>query len=109
MKVVRTYVVFLSHFLDECDDLEGGCRVQTGGGLIEEEDLGAGNELVGNADTALLTTRDTLPDGCTNQCVSLTVETEGVDECFNSGDTLVGADALGQRETSSKQQSLSDG
>ena len=102
MKLIETYVVFLGHFLDECDDLEGSCRVQTRGGLIKEKDLRAGDELVGNTDTALLTTRDTLSDGCADQCVSLAMKTEGVDECFDSGDALVGADGLGQREASSK-------
>lgn len=95
MKAVLTYVVFLSHFLDECDDLEGGCGVQTRSRLIKEQDLGAGNELVGNADTALLTTGDTLSDGSADQCVSLAIKTERIDERLDSGDTLVGADALG--------------
>jgi len=88
--------VFLSHILDERDNLESSGRIETRSGLIEEEDLGASDELSSDTDTALLTTGDTLSYRCTDQCVSLTVESERVDECLDAGDTLTGADGVGQ-------------
>jgi hypothetical protein len=71
-----THVVQPRQLLRIRDDLVTGSRVQPARGFIQEQDLGAGDELTRNADTSLLTTTDSLSDWGSNQCVCLILDTE---------------------------------
>jgi len=85
-------VVFLCDILDERYDLEGCGRVQTGGWLVQEEQLWTCDELSGDTDTTLLTTGDTLTDRCTDQVVGLVLKTKGSGKGFDTLDALKLAD-----------------
>ena len=99
-------VVLLDNVLYEGDDLEGSGRIKTGGGLVKEEKLRAGDELRSDTDTTLLTTRDTLSDRCSNQVVSLTLETESSQERLDTLDALKLGDVAGQRKARSEVEGL---
>lgn len=102
-------VVLLRDVFDERDDLERGGGVKTGCGLVKEEELGACDELRSNANTTLLTPRDTLSDRCADQVVSLTLQTESSEERLDALNALKLADMAGQRETRCEVQRLADG
>lgn len=102
-------VVLLGDVLYEGNDFEGSCRVETGSGLVKEEKLGAGDQLRSDTDTTLLTTRDTLPNWCSNQVVSLTLETESSEERLNTLDALKLGDVAGQRQAGCEVEGLADG
>ena len=101
-------VVLLGNVLDEADNLEGSCRVETGSRLVEEEELGAGDKLRSDTDTTLLTTRDTLSDRCSDQVISLTLETESSQERLDALDALKLGDVAGQGQTRSEVEGLAD-
>lgn len=101
-------VVLLGDILNEGDDLERGCRVETGGRLVEEKKFRAGNQLRSDTDTTLLTTRDTLSDGRSDQVVSLTLKTESGQERLDALNALELADVLGERKAGSEVERLAD-
>lgn len=101
-------VVLLGDVLDEGDHLKGGSRVETRCRLVEEEELGAGDELRCDTDTALLTTRDTLSDRSANQVVRLTLQTESSEEGLDALDALHLGDVFGEGETGGEVQGLAD-
>ena len=101
-------VVLLGDVLDEGDDLKGSSGIETGSGLVEEEKLRAGDELRGDTDTTLLTTRDTLSDRCSNQVISLTLETESSQERLDTLDALKLGDVAGQRQTCGEVEGFAD-
>lgn len=105
---INAYIVLLRDVLDEGNDLERGSRVKTGSRLVQEEQFRAGDELSSHTDTTLLTTGNTLPDRSTNQVVCLTLETKSCEEGLDTLDALKLADTAGQRQTSSKVQSLTN-
>lgn len=102
-------VVLFRNVLDEGDDLERGGRIQTRGGFVQEEKLWAGDELRRYTDTTLLTTRDTLSDGCSNQVVGLALETECSEKGLDALDTLEFADSPGERKACCEVEGLADG
>lgn len=101
-------VVLLGDILNERNNLERGSRVETGCGLVEEKELRAGDQLRSDTDTTLLTTRDALSDRCSDQVVSLTLETESGQERLDALDALKLADMLRKRKAGCEVQRLTD-
>lgn len=66
-----TNIVPLGYLLYEGDNLEASSRIQSAGGLIQEQDLGSSDELTRNTKSAFLSTTDSFPDGSANDTVRL--------------------------------------
>lgn len=103
-----TYVVLLCNILHKGNDFKRCGRVKTGCGLVKEEELGARNELGSDTDTTLLTTRDTLADGRSNEIVGLARKTECGEQGFDTLDTLKLANGGRQGETCSEVEGFAD-
>ncbi|GJC95649.1 spore wall protein 2 [Colletotrichum higginsianum] len=90
------------------NDLVAGGRVEAAGGLVEEQDLGARDELAGDADAPLLAARDALADGRADDGVGLVLEAEGGQQAVDAGDALGGGQG-GGGEARGEEQGLADG
>lgn len=88
--------MLLGNILYEIDDFEGRCRLETGSRLVKEEKFETGDRLRSDTDTTLLNARNTLSDQCSDQVVSLTLETEGSHERLDTLDALKLGDMAGQ-------------
>ena len=82
----RTHVVLARNLLDVGADLERERAVEAAGGLVEEEDLGVGDEAAGDAEALLLAAAEALFDGRADDGVRLAVQAEGGDEVVDALD-----------------------
>ena len=103
----RTNLVFLRRIPYKINDLETRSRVQPARRFIQEEYFRARYQLACNTDPALLPTRYTLANGCTNQRISLLLQPkrlqQGIYSCdsfrFGDGSELVVSSAVLRRMT----------
>lgn len=82
---IPSYVVPLRHSPQVVDHLKARNRVEATGRLIQEENLGARDELARHPDPSLLATADTLSDRGADQSVCLVAETESLEQSVNAG------------------------
>lgn len=86
--LLLAYVVLARNLLDVGADLEGESAVEAAGGLVEEEDLGVGDEAAGDAEALLLAAAEALFDGRADDGVRLAVQAEGGDEVVDALDEV---------------------
>ena len=83
-RTANTCLVLYCELLDKRHNLETGSGIQATSGLVEEQNLRRRDELAGHGDPSLLPTADTLADGCPNQVLSLTLNTECIKKIRNT-------------------------
>jgi hypothetical protein len=79
-----TYIVRLGQFSSVGDHLIASGRVQPTSWLIEEQNLGAGDELTSHTDSPFLTTTDAFANRSANQGLCLIMNTESLQEGSNT-------------------------
>eukprot|EP01084_Bolivina_argentea_P126509 223980_1 len=95
--------------LEEAAQVEGGGGIETRGGLVQEEDSGAGGQLDTDGATLALTTRDTTGGLVADLDVAGLAETEDLDDLGAEQSAVFGGEGSGQAGLGAVEEVLLDG
>lgn len=99
----------VSELLDGVGDIQGIGGRETRGGLVEEQNTGAGQKFDTDGDTTLFSSRDTADDGTADLGVLDVGQVEFLHDGIDTGKLVLGGHCAGQSHLGSECKGLQDG